>query len=270
MVEQLQHGWAPRRIGRRIELVEEATSTNTLAMQAADGPEADGLVICAEVQRAGRGRMGSNWLSPRGASVLCSILVLSAGDPQTEVAADHKARHGVSAWLTQVCSVAACQAIHRATNIEPAIKWPNDLRIGGRKVGGILIESKPTRAGNRAWAIGIGINCLQHKDHFPPQLRGLATSLELSTRDPVDRTRVTRELLKALDDWLAPDKWGRTGKAHEAWVHWAEPIGQKVRLKHHDREYAGWSMGVDPSGGLMVRLESGQLEWFDPMQTQLL
>jgi len=266
--EALQQGWSPRRVGRRIRIVQETDSTNTLALQAASEPDADGLVVLAEVQRAGRGRLGASWVSPRGASVLCSVLVLSSVDPRTEAAADHEAQNGISAWLTQVSSVAACEAIRRATDTQPAIKWPNDIRIAGKKVGGILIESKPLGTGARAWVIGIGINCLQHEAHFPPELRATATSLELATRHPVDRTAVARELLIALDGWLVPEKWGRTAEAHAAWTHWAEPIGQKVHLKRDGRDYAGWSVGVDPAGGLLVRLESGQLEWFDPMRTQ--
>jgi len=257
-------------VGRRIVLVDETESTNTLAMQSADQPDADGLVVFAERQRAGRGRLGTTWLSPRGASVLCSVLVRSASDTQSEAAADHEAHSGISAWLTQVSSVAACEAIHRATGISSAVKWPNDIRVAGKKVGGILIESKTLRDRTRAWVVGIGINCLQHAAHFPPVLRSTAASLEMVASHAVNRGAVARELLIALDTWLAADKWGRTAQAHAAWMSWAEPIGQRVALERDGRRYTGWSVDVDPAGGLIVRLESGQLEWFDPMRTRWL
>jgi BirA family biotin operon repressor/biotin-[acetyl-CoA-carboxylase] ligase len=214
----------------------------------------------------------------------------------------------LSAWLTQVSAVAACDAIRQATDVTPAIKWPNDLRIGGRKVGGILIETRTvdspagsknghipfgghpeileshrrdtgaTRSSgcadipifHRAWVVGIGINCLQQAGHFPPELRESATSLELATDHPVDRVAVARELLKALDRRLAPELWGQTEQVHRDWLAYAEPIGQKVRLRREGQDYAGWTVEVDPVGGLIVKLETGQQEWFDPMRTMLL
>ena len=158
----------------------------------------------------------------------------------------------------------------RPLRSRPAIKWPNDLRIGGRKVGGILIETRPTEANLRAWVVGIGINCLQHAGHFPPELRESATSLELVTDHAIDRTAVARELLKALDRRLAHESWGRAEEVHHDWLTYAEPLGQKVRIRRDGQDYTGWTVEVDPVGGLMVRLESGGLEWFDPMRTKLM
>jgi len=81
---------------------------------------------------------------------------------------------------------------------------------------------------------------------------------------------VARELLKALDRRLAPELWGQTEQVHRDWLAYAEPIGQKVRLRRDGRDYAGWTVEVDPAGGLIVKLETGQQEWFDPMRTKLL
>lgn len=273
--EQLRYGWSPRRVGQRIITLAETDSTNTPALQAADQPDADGLAILADAQLEGRGRFGQNWLSPRGASVLCSIVLLTEED--RSAASDgitvQQVQAKTTAWLTQVSAVAACDAIRRATDAAPAIKWPNDIRIAGRKLGGILIESrtvgskeKPTRA----WIIGIGLNCLQHAGHFPPELREIATSLELATSHAIDRTAVARELLRTLDEWLIPENWCRTDRVHEAWLNYAEPVGQKVRLRREGQDYAGWTVEVDPAGGLIVKLETGQQEWFDPMRTTLL
>lgn len=273
--EQLRHGWTPRRVGRRIITLSETDSTNTLALQAAEQPDADGLAILADAQLEGRGRFGQNWLSPRGASVLCSIVLLVEDDGAAfengTVAQQAQAR--ITAWLTQVSAVATCEAIRRATDVTPAIKWPNDIRIAGRKLGGILIESRTIGSREkpiRAWVVGIGINCLQHAGHFPPELCETATSLELATSHAIDRTAVARELLHALDEWLAPQNWCQTERVHAAWLSYAEPIGQKVRLHREGKDYIGWTVEVDPAGGLIVKLETGQQEWFDPMRTTLL
>ncbi|HSW46432.1 MAG TPA: biotin--[acetyl-CoA-carboxylase] ligase, partial [Phycisphaerae bacterium] len=232
--DELLAGWTPRRVGRRITVVAEAESTNTLAMQAAE-PDADGLAILADAQTAGRGRLGAIWLSPRGASVLCSIVLIEPKrDAVTSGAAGASApgslgeggphpllEERTSAWLTHVAAVAACDAIRQATDVTPAIKWPNDLRIAERKVGGILIETRAFDNRTRAWVVGIGINCLQHAGHFPPEIRESATSLELATHHPVDRTAVARELLRSLDRRLPPEAWGRTEQVHHDWLAYA-------------------------------------------------
>ena len=268
-IDELRLGWQPRRVGRRIILMPEAESTNTVALAAAAEPDADGLAILADAQTAGRGRFGANWASPRGAGVLCSVVLLSPEQLEgSPTPSDVLSR--TSAWLTHVAAVAACDAIRQAVAITPAIKWPNDLRIGGKKIAGILIETRPIASDTRAWVVGIGINCLQHAGHFAPELRESATSLELATDHPVDRTAVARELLKALDQRLAHELWGRTEEVHHDWLTYAEPLGQKVRIRRDGQDYAGWTVEVDPVGGLMVRLESGQLEWFDPMRTKLI
>jgi BirA family transcriptional regulator, biotin operon repressor / biotin---[acetyl-CoA-carboxylase] ligase len=288
-------GWTPRRVGRRIVLLAEAESTNTLALAAAGEPESDGLVVLADAQTAGRGRLGATWLSPRGASVLASVVLLEGKDAATysgkkgseAFCAEHPTGRSarlsspksgkrlltpfsISAWLTQAAAVAACDAIRQATDVTPAIKWPNDLRIGGRKVGGILIETRTIDDRARAWVVGIGINCLQQGGHFSAELRESATSLELATDHPVDRAAVARELLKALDGRLEPEVWGQTEQVHRDWLTYAEPLGQKVRLRREGKDYAGWTVEVDPVGGLIVKLQTGQQEWFDPMRTKLL
>jgi len=173
-------------------------------------------------------------------------------------------------WLTLAAAVAACEAIREATEVTPAIKWPNDLRVSGRKLGGILIESCPVDAARRAWAIGIGINCLQHEGHFPPELRDSAISLELAASHPIDRLEVTRALLASLDEWLAEPRHPGDQAVHAAWLTYAEPLGQRVRLLLKGREYWGRTVAVDPWGGLILQQEDGRREWFDPMLTTLL
>jgi BirA family transcriptional regulator, biotin operon repressor / biotin---[acetyl-CoA-carboxylase] ligase len=298
--EELLRNWTPRRIGRQIITLAETSSTNTAALDQVtviggpDGRQADGLVVIADYQTAGRGRQGRQWLSPRGASVLCSAVLISTdphGTPSRQASAPESkasSRPGepdprrdvallFAGWLTLASAVAACEAVREATEITPAIKWPNDLRIAGRKLGGILIESHPLPAGGRAWIVGIGINCLQHAGHFPPELRELATSLEIEASHPIDRVEVARSLLRHLDRWLAMSIDPANGpddtllvELHSAWEHYAETIGQRVRLRSQGRDYAGRTIAVDPFGGLIVQVDDGKREWFDPLQTTLL
>ncbi|MGQ9648522.1 MAG: biotin--[acetyl-CoA-carboxylase] ligase [Phycisphaerae bacterium] len=296
--EQLRRGWTPRRVGRYIITVAETLSTNTLAFDSIvtiggpDGREADGLVVMADYQTAGRGRLGRRWLSPRGARVLCSVALVPT-DQELIVGSDVPASSGqpephasegcgkptlttqFSGHLTLVSAIATCEAIRQSTEITPTIKWPNDLRVSGRKLGGILIESRPIGRGHRAWVIGIGINCLQHAGHFPAELQSFATSLEIEASHPIDRIEVARSLLQHLDDRFADAALRGSDPAsleaiRSAWERYAEPVGQRVRLRARGREWSGTTIAVDPFGGLIIQTDDGKREWFDPLQTTLL
>jgi len=261
---RLRAGWTPVRIGRRLDLRSETVSTNTDALAAAEAPDADGLVVLAEYQTQGRGRLGRPWLSPRGAGVLCSALIIEPDGPPEE------AFGTVAGRLTLVAGVAVCEAVRQATDIAPAIKWPNDLRAGGRKLGGVLIESRALPAGGRAWAIGVGINCLQHKGHFPPELQDSAGSLEMLTAQPVDRGEVARCLLVRLDAWLSGAAWLDDASVRDTWLSHAEPVGRRVIARCEGRQVEGTSLTIDPFGGLIVQGDDGRQHWLDPMRTTLL
>ncbi len=263
-VDERRTGWEPRRIGRRIEVLSEVPSTNSYCLEHADDPDADGLAVLADVQTAGRGRLGRRWLAPRGAAVLCSVLLTEAG-----TAGETGEAAGMGGYLTLAAAVAACEAIREATTITASIKWPNDLRVDGRKLGGILIESRRVKPSATAWVIGIGINCYQHQGHFPPELAGAATSLDLVSAEPVDRAEVARWLLRRLDAWLCGGE-ERAAEVRAAWSTFAEPLGQYVRLRQGGRETAGYTLDVDPHGGLVVQHQDGRREWFDPCLTSML
>jgi BirA family biotin operon repressor/biotin-[acetyl-CoA-carboxylase] ligase len=265
--EQLQQGWSPRRIGNQIKVFAETASTNSVALDSAS----DGLAVLADHQTAGRGRQGRSWLSPRGAGVLCSVLLITADRRNQRSPEEIRQAHmRLQGALTLAAAVGACEAIRNATEITPAIKWPNDLRIAGRKLGGILIESADLDRDRHAWAVGIGINCLQHEGHFPPELRTTATSLEIEAAHPIDRLEVARALLQSWDHWLARAESEDLDAIHSTWLTYAEPVGQRVRLLSGGREYSGRTVAVDPAGGLIVQADNGHREWFDPMRTTLL
>jgi BirA family biotin operon repressor/biotin-[acetyl-CoA-carboxylase] ligase len=246
------------RVGRRIEHLESAPSTNDEAWRRADAPDADGLVVFAEHQTSGRGRFGRVWHSPRGASVLCSTLLLD--------------RQGV--WnggeLGLVAAVAACDALAGTAGVPPTIKWPNDLTVGGRKLGGILIESRIRHDGVRAFVLGIGINCLQHRGHLESTLGDLATSLDLESAGPVDRTAVAVALLSELDHWLARDTPLDQERLREMWLARSDATGRRVQLQNAGRTFAGSIIDIDPHAALVVRLDDGNVRAFDVATTTML
>jgi BirA family transcriptional regulator, biotin operon repressor / biotin---[acetyl-CoA-carboxylase] ligase len=151
--------------------------------------EAEGAVAVAEEQTEGRGRLGRNWEAPAGTSVLVSVLLLPT------VAASRLPE------LSLVAGNAVAEAILEVTGIEPAIKFPNDVLIGGRKVAGILAESSEGRV-----VLGIGVNANQTLEQLPAKAQTEPTSLRLELGEPVSRSRLLAAILlqleRAYDVWV--------------------------------------------------------------------
>jgi len=243
------------RIGRRIEHILSTCSTNDEAWKRIDDTDADGLVVLAEHQSAGRGRLGRIWQSPRGASLLCTTAIV---DVQDELNGGE---------LSLLAAVAARDAIVGRTDVVPAIKWPNDLVVTGKKLGGILIESRLVSSGVRAYVVGIGINCLQHEGHFPSELAGAATSLEIQSRHHIDRNGLAVALIEQLDRWLArPAAWTSDG-LRDAWLARSEPVGHRITVQHRGKTYSGSVLDIDPRAALIVQLDEGGIRAFNAADT---
>ncbi len=153
--EGIRHRAGTRTIGRLLEVHEELPSTNAAALQRAGDAAHHGLVVFAEHQSAGRGRLNRAWHSPRGASILCSaVLFLDCRSV---------AGRGLPLWS----AMAVRDALWESCNVNALIKWPNDLVVGNKKISGILIEARQLDHARWSYVVGVGINCLQHRGHFP-------------------------------------------------------------------------------------------------------
>ena len=154
-------------VGREILVFEETDSTNDLAARAGQDGVPEGLVIFAESQRAGRGRLGRKWVSPPGRNLLCSILLRPAAVPAER-------------WpeLTFCAALAVAETAERFTGRPAQVKWPNDGLLAGRKVAGILLECHHGQVPGFV-VVGIGLNVLQTEADFPPELRERAGSLSM-------------------------------------------------------------------------------------------
>lgn len=229
-------------------------STQDQALAAAERGAPHGAAFLAEEQSAGRGRNRARWLSPPGRSLLVSVLLRPAP------AAGESARAALSA------AVAAARAIGAAAGADPEIKWPNDLLLGGRKTGGILIESR------RGWAAcGLGLNVSQRPEDFPPELRGTATSLAAETGAPPDRLALLGALLaelgRAFGTPEAPaEPWSARLVEIRRRLAWA---GRQVRVRGcPGGPLAGRLAGLgeagelllEPAAGGRVAVQTGSLE----------
>lgn len=229
----------------RIEVVQEATSTNAEVAERFRGGEQAGLVLVAEDQTAGRGRLGRDWVTPPRSSLIVSFL-LEPGGGRGDVPAERWP------WLPLLSGVAAAAAVRRVTGVQVELKWPNDVLADGRKLGGILLE-RVEKDGVAAAVVGIGINCDQTQSELPvPE----ATSLALVTRAPVDRSA----LLSALVDELGAryDEWQAGADLRPAYLELCLTPGQEVRVAVPGGEVVGLAVDVDPNGRLVVRTEAGE------------
>jgi BirA family transcriptional regulator, biotin operon repressor / biotin---[acetyl-CoA-carboxylase] ligase len=174
------------RLGRPYEHVASTASTQLLLTQ--DAPE--GALVVAEEQTAGRGRLGRPWFAPAGTSLLCSLQLRP--EAPTERLPE----------LTGVAARACAETIAALTGLEPALKFPNDVLVGGRKVAGILAEARDGRV-----VLGIGINVNVPADELPSDVDRPATSLLAETGRELGRAELLAELLERLerryDAWLS-------------------------------------------------------------------
>jgi BirA family biotin operon repressor/biotin-[acetyl-CoA-carboxylase] ligase len=239
------------RLGRAIHCFETIDSTNAFLLMHAGGLF-DGALAVAEQQSAGRGRLQRTWAAPRGSSVLLSVLLHEATD--SSLLRD----------ATLVASLAACRAVEGTTGCRPAVRWPNDLVIGMRKLAGVLAESTPLGGGRRALVIGIGLNCLQQRGHFDGELAERATSLEIESSVAIDRGVVARELVRQLDRVLtrAADVRG-SAELREEWRARCEDRGRSVTLHVGHQTHRGTIVDIDPVGDLIVQLDTGERKAFE-------
>jgi BirA family biotin operon repressor/biotin-[acetyl-CoA-carboxylase] ligase len=187
-----------QRLGRRVLLFDRLDSTSTCAAAMSGDPSNDGLVVIADEQSAGRGRQGRSWQCPPGQGLLLSALLF----------APEQLRRAVI--LTAWAAVAVCRTIERHAGLEPRIKWPNDVLVRERKVGGILIEQ------SRATVAGIGLNLNQSAEAFVdlPQ----AGSLALFAGRAFDRKELAVALIQELDESYDELWRGHFSGLEAAWV----------------------------------------------------
>ncbi len=219
----------------------------------------EGLVVVADQQTAGRGRRGHTWFSPAGSGLYVSV-VLTPATARTDPAR-------ATTLLTLAVGVALAEGIEQATGLRVDLKWPNDLQVSRRKLGGILAESSGAGGRSDTVVVGYGIN-VQTKA-FPPELRDRATSLESELGRATDRHHLLAETLVAIarryEDLLS----GRFDAILDAWRRLAPAaVGARVEWTTNAGTLTGVTAGIDDLGALLVRMDgrverivSGEVVW---------
>ncbi|MGW0080581.1 biotin--[acetyl-CoA-carboxylase] ligase [Streptomyces sp. NPDC003393] len=234
-----------------VDVVQRTGSTNAdLVARAEAGKAAEGAVLIAEEQTAGRGRLDRRWTAPARSGLFFSVLLRPTDVPV--------ARWG---WLPLLTGVAVATGLARAAGVDMALKWPNDLlvTVGGeeRKAGGILAE----RAGDGV-VVGVGVNVTLRADELPvPQ----AGSLALAGAAGTDRDPLLRGVLRSLEDWYG--RWRAVGGdpvgsgLQEAYAAGCATLGRRVRAElPGERSLVGEAVALDGDGRLVLATEDGVQE----------
>lgn len=232
----------------RFHFFPEIGSTNdTLAEMARQGAP-HGTVLLADRQTSGRGRLGRSFLSPAGVGIYMSILLRPSCRPQELM------------HLTCATAVAMCDAVETAVGLRPGIKWTNDLVAGRRKLAGILTKLSLTPQGTVDWAIvGVGLNCRQTLDDFPPKLQSTAGSLHMSLGRDVNRAEIAAAMMEAfrhMDETLLTSREAMLARYRADCI----TIGQDISLVRGDETRYGTALEVDDEGALVVRFPDGHIE----------
>ena len=259
-----------RIMGRRLLARAEVESTNDVAWEALAEGLPDGTTVVADAQTRGRGRAGRSWRMEPGKGLALSILLHCGCAPVGSAP-------GGRGVIPLAAGLALARALERL-GAHADLKWPNDLLIGGRKVAGLLCESRRGAAGGvpaagDAVVIGAGVNVGEERRDFPAALSDAATSLAIEGC-AATREQVAAEFLNALEPlWIVLEE-GDPKDVLAAWRERASFWGRTVRVRTPSGDVTGVARGLDPGGGLVlersgasVTVFAGDLEWSGVAET---
>jgi len=236
-----------KKYGRHIHYYETCKSTQLIAHDEEKNGAADGTVVIAEEQTAGRGRMARPWSSTADKGVWMSVITRPSLTPQQ------------APQMTLVAAVAVTRAIQEMTGIDPDIKWPNDILIKGKKVTGILTELQADPDQVKAVILGIGMNVNQNESDFPEELHGIATSLKMLTGEPIDRAQLIAKTLGFLEIYTDLYVKHGFGPIKLLWEGYSSTTGKRIRAVMLNETIVGTALGISEEGVLELKLDDGTI-----------
>ena len=240
--DEIRRSLDTRLLGRSVYCFDSTTSTQDEARALAlrDAPE--GTLVLAEEQTAGRGRLNHTWRSPKGLNLYCSLIL----HPPP----------WVLRRLTMVSSLAVARTVRAVTGLAPTAKWPNDVRLNGRKLAGVLVEAEMVGPVAQYAILGIGLNVNLDPAAYP-DIADIATSLAKETGHPWERLPVLATLLKELELLYVELQEGRAPLPE--WRALLDTLGQYVQVRSGDDVYAGFARDVDDEGNLLLTLPDASI-----------
>ncbi len=240
---EIQSGLKTKLMGQNVFSFDTLPSTMDEAFRLGMLGAAEGTVICAEAQTKGRGRLGRTWASPKGKGIYCSIILRPKLSPSQ------------MSQLTLMTAVAVCEAIKKVTNLEPTIKWPNDLILGSKKIAGILTELRAEIDALTFVVVGLGLNV----NSSASQLIESATSLKLEGQSNVNRVELLQEILLSIEKWCGKILKGQFDEVLDYCRKNSATLKKRVRIADATGVQEGKAIDIDKDGGLMIRLNNGKV-----------
>ena len=231
-------------IGRKIFYYDTIASTMDRAIDLGMGNAPQGTIVIAETQTKGRGRLRRSWVSPRYKGIYFSLILKPKISPNQ------------APILTLLAAVSVCEAIKEISGLDVKIKWPNDILINHKKLGGILTELNAEMDEIRFVVIGIGLNINNDRRSL---IKG-ATSLKEEIKEELGRAKLLRKLLEKLEDNYR-DLAERSHRGIiEKWRCLSSTLGKRVKIISHRKQLQGVAIDIDIDGGLLLRDDSGLIQ----------
>ena len=240
-VARIQTALSNSVVGHRIHYHRVLGSTMDTARDLAHDGEREGAVVIAEEQNKGRGRFNRVWVSPPGLNLYFTVLL--------------RPEPGQLPYMNMAAALAVFDTVAQVPGLKPTVKWPNDVRVGGRKLSGILVETEFEGDSLSHALVGIGVNVnLDVSEH--PEIADTATSLRSEAGREFDRSDVLQSVLKNLDAWYARVTAGES--LTKDWASTLETLGKQVELRWREQVLTGLAESVDDQGNLTLLQPGGE------------
>ncbi len=247
--EEIEPGLRTKIFGRPIIFYHELNSTQDTAKEFARQGAGEGTVVIAETQTQGKGRKGKEWSSASGQGIQISVILRP------------RLRPSQSIQIPLIAGVAVAQAIIEVTPLKPKIKWPNDLMVGRKKVGGILTEMNAEIDRIDYVVFGIGLNVNTPQNLFPKEIREIATSLAEELGGPVSRVGLLQSFLMEFEGLYEEFTTSGFQPIRERWKEMSNTIGALVELSDMDGgKMKGKALDIDAEGALLLEKEDKSIE----------
>ena len=231
-------------MGKKIYYFDAVSSTMDIATGLGIKSSPEGTIVVAETQTKGRGRIGRHWFSPKYKGIYLSLILRPDILPNS------------TPLLTLLCAVSICEATKNETGLDTQIKWPNDLLMHNKKIGGILTELNAEMDITHFVVVGIGINVNNDKKAL---VEG-ATSLKEQTKEEINRINLIQEILRRIEaNYLYFQQKG-SAQIIEKWRLNSATLGKRIKVSYQKNHFEGQAIDIDSDGGLLVRCDSGLIE----------
>lgn len=230
-------------IGKKVYRYEKVSSTNDIASKLSK--EGEGIVVIANTQTKGRGKLGRTWFSPKDKNIYVSIIL------QPKINSKYSPR------ITLICALSIVQTLNEIFNLDTKIKWPNDIFINNKKLGGILTEINTTRDIINYAIVGIGLNLNMEKEDFPEDLREISISLKQILGYLVSKDFVLEKILQKIEtNYLIFQKDGFMPLLQKIKLY-IYNLNNFIKINFNKQIIEGQIIDLDDNGSLLLRTSNG-------------